>query len=277
MLALVLVQSSIPFLTQSLIDVGIGNQQIGFIYIIIFAQFIVFTSQAIASLVRDQLVLFIGIRVNILILSRFFFQLLKLPMSFFLMRKPEDILQRVLDSQRIQDFLTAFGLGSLISILNLGLFSLILIYFSPVVFFIFLTGFSLFALWIIGANRKRYRLEVSRYDKTSSHMAQVQDMIFGAAEIHNNLSSNKRGGMVDRTQLEKEKANNSLATLDQYQVQFGLLINELTSVAITLYAANLVLNGNLTVGALLAIPIHTGTTQGPVDTNNSSSTGFGIC
>lgn len=90
-----------PFLTQSIVDVGINTRNTPFIYIVLAAQLMLIFSRTMAEFIRRWILLHLSTRINLSIISDFLVKLMQLPMSFFDSKKIGDILQRIEDHSRI--------------------------------------------------------------------------------------------------------------------------------------------------------------------------------
>ena len=148
------IQIILPFLTQSIVDRGINYRDLNFIYIILIAQLTLFLSQTSVNIIRSWLLMYTGSKINIALTADFLVKLLKLPVSFFNSKISSDILQRVQDSSRIERFLSSSP-NTIFSVFNMIIFAIILFYYSPVIFLIFLVGASLYLLWIFLFMKKR--------------------------------------------------------------------------------------------------------------------------
>ncbi len=135
-----ILQLVFPFLTQSIVDVGIQNQDIHFIYLILFAQLALFLGKTAVEVIRGWILLHLSTRINISLVSDFFIKLMNLPIAFFDTRMTGDILQRINDHKRIERILTTSSLNVLFSMVNLVIFSVILAYYSLQIFTIFIIG-----------------------------------------------------------------------------------------------------------------------------------------
>ncbi|MES2630297.1 MAG: cysteine peptidase family C39 domain-containing protein, partial [Bacteroidota bacterium] len=124
-----ILQLIFPFLTQSLVDYGINNRDIGFVYLILIAQMMLFISRMSVEIIRSYILLHLGTRINISIISDFLVKMMRLPISFFNQKMIGDILQRIGDHQRISVFLTSNSLSILFSSINFVVFGAILLYY----------------------------------------------------------------------------------------------------------------------------------------------------
>ncbi|MGI4762060.1 MAG: peptidase domain-containing ABC transporter [Janthinobacterium lividum] len=254
-----------PFLTQSLIDFGINQQNIGFTYLILFSQLFLFLGGAAIEMVRGWLLLHMNTRVNIAIISDFLIKLMKLPIRFFDSRMVGDITQRVQDHNRIEQFLTATTLNTLFSLLNLVVFSVVLAIYSFKILAIFLIGSLLSVGWILLFLAKRRDLDYARFQQQSANQNNLFEIITGMQEIKlNNSETNMRWGW-ERVQAKLFKLGMRSMALEQYQ-QVGINIStQLKNILITFVAAQEVIHGTLTLGMMLSISYITGQMNAPIE------------
>jgi len=177
------IQLIFPFLTQSIIDVGINNNDIGFIYLILFAQLALVLGRMSVEFIRGWLLLHIGSRVNVAIISGFLQKLMALPIAFFDTKLTGDILQRVEDNNRIEEFLTSASLSILFSFVNLIVFGIVLSIFSIKIFGLFLAGTALYILWVSLFMRSRARLDNLRFREMSASNSKLINIVNGMQEI----------------------------------------------------------------------------------------------
>ena len=188
-----LLQLIFPFLTQSIVDVGITTHNLQFIYIILIAQFMLFFGRATVEFIRSRILLHISTKINVSILSDFWIKLMKLPLSYFDTKLTGDILQRLGDHKRIESFLTGTALNTFFSLFNLVVFSFVLLQYNTTVFFIFLIGSILYFFWIRLFLRFRRTLDYKRFAVASKENSATMQLIFGMQEIKlNNAEYLKR-------------------------------------------------------------------------------------
>jgi ATP-binding cassette subfamily B protein len=186
------VQLVLPFLTQAMVDHGIRFQNLGFVYLLLLAQLALFASQTTVDIVRGWLLLHIGSRVNIKIISMFLFKLMHLPIGFFDTKTTGDLLQRVQDHRRIEAFLTGTTLAVLFSAVNLVVFGAVLAFYNPLICALFTIGTVLYALWVRLFMRRRAVLEYRRFDEASGNQSSMIQLIQGMQEIKLNNSERRR-------------------------------------------------------------------------------------
>ncbi len=259
-----LLQLIFPFLTQSVVDVGIKNQDINFIYLILFAQLALFIGRTSIEVIRSWILLHLSTRINISLVSDFFIKLMKLPIAFFDTRMTGDILQRINDHNRIERILTTSSLNVLFSMVNLVVFGIVLAYYNLYIFLIFLIGSTLYFGWIALFLKKRADLDYKRFSQISQEQSKVIELINGMQTIKlNNAEKKKRWGW-EFTQARLFKVSIEGLVLEQYQNVGSGFINELKNILITILSAKLVIDGEITLGMMLAISYIVGQLNAPV-------------
>ena len=259
-----LLQLILPFLTQSIVDVGIKNQDIHFIYLILFAQVFLFIGKTGIEIIRSWILLHLSTRINISLISDFFIKLMNLPISFFDVRMTGDILQRINDHKRIERILTTSSLNVLFSMVNLLIFGVVLAFYSLKIFGVFFLGSILYFGWIQIFLKKRADLDYKRFSQISQEQSKVIELVNGMQEIKlHNAERQKRWGW-EFLQARLFKISIEGLSLEQYQSVGSGFINELKNIFITILSAKLVIDGNITLGMMLAITYIVGQLNSPI-------------
>lgn len=251
--AISMIQFIFPFLAQSVVDEGIQNNNVHFVYIILIAQLVLFASQTVGEVVRSYLLLYVGNRVSISLLSSFLQKLMRLPYTFFEKRNLGDLFQRITDNERIEELLTAQSLNVMFSIFTVTIFSVILAYYNITIFLLFLVGAAAYILWIMMLARKRATLEYKRFEASSQHQVQLHDLLYGMPEIRLNGSQQRRRWRWEAVRIKQHQIATQVLSVDQLQMRGGTFIHELKNIGITFLAAMLVIRGEMTLGMLIAI------------------------
>ena len=248
-----LIQLVLPFLTQSVVDIGINNQDIGFIYLVLLAQLVLFISRMSVEFIRSWILLHISTRINISIISDFLIKLMKLPLGFFDSKMIGDILQRIEDHDRIERFLTAQSIGVLFSVFSMVVFSIVLAIYSLKILAVFLIGSALYFVWIYVFMKRRRELDYKRFNKLSENQSKLIQIINGMQEIKLNNYEKQKRWEWERVQAGLFKVSVKSLSLQQYQDAGSVFINETKNILIIIIAATAVVNGELTLGMMLAI------------------------
>lgn len=260
-----IIQLIFPFLTQSLVDVGINNQDLNFIYLVLVAQLVLFVGQTSIEFIRSWILLHISTRINISIISDFLIKLMKLPIGFFDTKMIGDLMQRIQDHRRIERFLTNQTLGVLFSVVSLSVFAIVLAMYSWLILAIFLIGSGLYIVWVWMFMRRRRQLDYKRFSQMSENQSMLIQLITGMQEIKlNNFEKQKRWEW-ERIQARLFRVNVQNLTVDQYQQAGSVFVNQTKNILITVVAAMAVLNGDMTLGMMLAVQFIIGQMNSPLN------------
>jgi len=254
-----------PFLTQAIVDVGIANQNIGFVYTVLLAQLMLFASQTSVSFIRSWILLHIGARVNISIISDFLTKMMKLPMPFFDTRTVGDLLQRIDDHRRIEHFLTSASLSTVFSMVNLVVFSIVLAIYSPVILAVFAAGTLLAIGWLLIFLKRRSALDYKRFVKRAENQNKLVQLIQGMPELKLNNSEKIKRWEWEHVQAALFKLNVKSLALSQYQQAGMLFLLKGKDILVSFLAAKEVIDGNMTLGMMLAVQYIIGQLSGPID------------
>ena len=264
LLAASLLQLAVPFLTQSVVDIGIKNQDLSFIYLILFAQLALFLGRASIEVIRSWLLLHLSTRINISLVSDFFIKLMNLPIAFFDSRVTGDILQRINDHRRIEKILTTSSLTTLFGLFNLLVFGFVLAYYSWTIFGIFMAGSVLYFAWIAFFLKKRRDLDYKRFSQVSDEQSKVIEIINGMQDIKLHNAEKRKRWNWEYIQARLFKVAMEGLRLEQWQGVGSSFINELKNILITVFSATLVISGDITLGMMLAITYIVGQLNAPI-------------
>jgi len=254
-----------PFLTQAVVDIGINNHDLGFISLVLIAQLVLFISITSVELIRSWILLHLGTRVNVSLISEFLLKLMKLPIGFFNSKLIGDLLQRIGDQTRIERFLTTSTLNILFSLFNLFIFGIVLLIYSWEIFLIFIVGTLLYLLWIQLFMKRRRKLDFMRFEQYSKNQSKLIELINGIQEIKLNNCETQKRWEWENIQAKLFRVNMKSLALGQAQDQGAAFIMRLVSILTTFLAARFVIEGQLTLGAMLAITYIIGQLNSPVD------------
>ncbi len=260
-----LLQLFLPFLTQSVVDTGINTANIHFVYIVLLAQLALFAGRLAVEFVRSWILLHISTRINLSILTDFLIKLMKLPVGFFDSKKTGDIMQRMNDHSRIESFLTGSSLNVLFSLLNLVIFSVVLAIFNVYIFGVFAIASVLYAVWVILFLKKRKQLDNKRFDIAAKEQSAVIQLVQGMQEIKLNGVERPMRWSWERLQARLFKLSMKGLSLNQWQQAGAFFINEGKNIFITFLSAKAVIDGQMTLGAMLAVQYIIGQLNSPIE------------
>jgi ATP-binding cassette subfamily B protein len=242
-----------PFLTQAVVDIGINQNNLHFIYVVLAAQLMLFFSSTAVQFIRSWILLHISARINIRLASDFLFKLMKLPIAFFDAKMHGDILQRINDNRRIENFLTAGTLNTLFSMVNLLLFGAVLLYYNWIIFTVFMVGSTLYITWVFLFLKKRRELDYKQFSRLSENHSVMIQLISGMQEIKLHNSESQFRWQWEDLQARLYKISVESLKLEQGQSIGASTIDQLKNIIITFLAAKFLLDGQITLGMMLSI------------------------
>ena len=260
-----LLQLVLPFLTQSIVDVGIKDQNLGFIWLILLGQLMLTFSRTAIDFVRRWLLLHISMRINISLVSDFFIKLLKLPMSFFDTKLMGDLMQRMNDHSRVNNFLTSQALSVTFAMLTFVVFTVVLLFYNKLIFAIFLAGSLLYGLWMTLFLRRRKVLDYELFEQQAINNNKTYEFITSMQEIKLQDCEQRRRWEWEDTQVDLFNVQMKSLKLQQTQEAGSILINEVKNIVITVVAAAAVIRGQMTLGMMLAVQYIIGQLNSPVE------------
>ena len=265
MLAVSLLQLTFPFLTQSLVDVGVRDGDLGFITLVLVAQLTVSVSQIAVEFIRGWILLHVNTRVNIALISDFLAKLTRLPLRFFDTKMVGDILQRIGDHQRIESFLTGSSIGTLFSFVNFFIFGGILAYYDWRVLLLFVAGNSLYILWVTAFMKYRRELDIRRFAQAAGEQSSLIQLVTGMQEIKLNNCERQKRWQWERIQVKLFKISVKGLALGQAQQAGSVFFNQTTNILISFIAARAVTEGEMTLGMVMSLTYIIGQLNGPVN------------
>lgn len=260
-----LLQLVLPFLTQSIVDVGIKNQDIGFVWLILLEQLMLTISRTAIDFIRRWLLLHISLRINISLVSDFFIKLLKLPMSFFDTKLMGDLMQRMNDHSRVNNFLTQQTLNITFAMLTFVVFSVVLFFYNKLVFAIFLLGSILYGAWMTLFLKRRKVLDYELFEQQAINNNKTYEFITSMQEIKLQDCEQRRRWEWEDTQADLFGVQMKSLKLQQTQEAGSIFINEVKNIIITVVAATAVIHGQMTLGMMLAVQYIIGQLNSPVE------------
>ncbi len=260
-----MLQLVFPFLMQALVDKGVQLGDLSFVYLILIAQGVLFFSQVAVEFIRGWILLHIGTRVNINLVSDFLIKLMRLPMSFFDSKMTGDLLQRVYDNERVERFLTSSSLMTLFSLVSLLVFGIVLGFYNPLVFAIFFIGAILYFGWVALFLQRRRTLDFRRFEQAAETQNTLIQLVNGMQEIKLHNAERQKRWAWERIQAKLFRVNVQYLATDQFQRAGAAFINEGKNILITIISAASVVSGDMSLGMMLAVQYMIGHMNAPLE------------
>lgn len=253
-----------PFLTQSLVDIGIRDGNLNFITLILIAQVVISISQLSVDFIRSWILLHMNTRINIALISDFLAKLMKLPLHFFDTKMIGDIMQRIGDHNRIKSFLMGSSIGTLFSFVNFFIFAFILAYYNLTILIIFLIGNALYVCWILAFMKFRRELDIRRFAQAAGEQSSLIQLITAMQEIKLNNCEKQKRWQWERIQVKLFKISVKGLAVGQVQQVGSIFFNQTTNIIISFLAAKSVVEGQMTLGMMMSLTYIIGQLSGPI-------------
>lgn len=260
-----IIQLLFPFLLKEIIDRGILNGDYSFIAIVIGIQFFFVVAQIGIEIIRNSILLYIGSRVNVSLMSDFLLKLSKMPIRYFDTKMTGDFIQRIYDNKRIEHFLTSTSLNTLFSAVSLFIFSVVLLIFSWKIFLIYSISVILYILWVFVFLKKRRGIDFKRFDQSTEAQNMLIQFINGMQDIKLHNSENMHRWNWERVQAKLFRIDEESLMNQQWERAGTRVINESKTLITFLIGAHLVISGNITIGTLMAIVYIIGLLNSPLE------------
>lgn len=264
LLIITTLQVSLPFITRSIIDVGIQSGDIHFLNLLLIGNIAIILCNALGAIVRDWIMMHITSRVNTALISDYLAKVMKLPINFFETKLFGDIIQRAQDNERIRSFIMDSSISFLFSSLTFLVFSVIMFFYSKIVFLIFIIGITAYVTWVLSFLRLRKKLDWEYFELNSKNQSFWFEMVSGIYDIKVNNYEQKKRWRWEHIQAKLFKVNKRVLKINNLQSSGAQFIDNVKNVAILYYSAESVVNGEITFGVMIAIQFMIGILGGPI-------------
>ena len=258
-------QLILPILTQSIVDYGIKEQNLSYIYLILIAQLALTLGNAAIDFIRNWILLHIGARMNVALISDYLVKLMKLPVAFFETRIVGDILQRINDHSRIQNFLSYSSLFTIFSVFNILILGFVIFIYSWEIFLIYFWGSFLYIVWIWLFMKRRAMLDYKIFTQSSERHNNIIQLITGMQEIKLNGCEKQKRKEWEHIQAQIFQLMIKSTSLTQIQQSGALFINQIKNLVITAFVATLVVKDYMTLGMMISVQYIIGQLNGPIN------------
>jgi len=264
MLTASIISLILPFLTQALVDTGIGNSNMAFVVLVLIAQLILSLSQTANGLLRNWISLHITSRISISLISDFLIKLMKLPISFFDVKLVGDIMQRIGDHNRIRTFLTDSLISIVFAVITLIMYTIIMATYHLGILGIFLLGSSLYIGWVVLFLKRRRELDYKRFQQSAANQSNIVQLVTGMQEIKLNSCEKQKRWEWERIQIKLFKVSLKSMMLNQNQQLGAAFINQAKDIFISFLSAKAVIEGQMTLGMMMAVQYIIGQLNAPI-------------
>lgn len=259
-----LLQLIFPFLTQAMVDWGIGEKNLSLITLVLIAQLTIFLAQLCVGYIRSWILLHVNSRIDISLISDFLIKLMNMPLHFFDTKRTGDIMQRIGDHGRIKSFLMGNSLSILFSSANFIIFASILAYYNMKILTIFLIGNTFYVSWILYFMKYRRELDIKRFNQASTEQNKIIQLIQGMQDIKLNNCEKQKRWEWERVQVNLFNISVRGLTIGQVQQAGTAFFTQSTHILISFIAARAVVEGQMTLGMMMSLTYIIGQISAPI-------------
>ncbi len=260
-----LLQLVFPFLTQALVDKGVNGKDLDIVTLILIAQLVLFIAQLSVNFIRGWILLNVNTRIDIALISDFLMKLMRMPLHFFDTKKIGDLMQRIDDHSRIKSFLMGNSLSFIFSLASFVVFSIVLGYYSLLVLGVFLSGNTLYVLWVAFFMKYRRELDFKRFNLSATERNKVIQLIQGMQDIKLNNCERQKRWEWERVQMRLFRISVKGLRIGQFQQSGSVFFNQTTNILITFIAARNVIKGDMTLGMMMSLTYIIGQLSAPIN------------
>jgi ATP-binding cassette subfamily B protein len=266
MLVLTLVQAILPFITQSIVDTGITAKDYNFIVLLLIANVVLVISVSIGNWIRQSINIHISSRIKISILSNYIIKLLKLPLGYFENKLVGDIFQRALDYDRMENFIMNSAFSIVLAFFNLTIFGIILCIYQPILLLVFLIGAVLYITWTLFFWNVRKKMDFEFFALKAKNNSHWIELLTHIEEIKNNNYEQGKRWSWEKVQVKLYHINLKILKINQIDSVGSNLISTLSDIALTFLTVYFVIEGEITLGMMIAVQYILGQLKGPLMT-----------
>ena len=253
-----------PFITQSVVDIGILGKNLNFIYLVLIGQLVMTVSGTVVGFIQAWVNLHLSIRVSLSFLVGYISKLMKMPFNFFETKTLGDIFQRIGDNSRIESFISRSFFSIIISSLNLVIYAAIMAYYNYKILLVFLVGNVAYILWILAFMKKRREFDYEGFKLASDSQNSLLQLFTGSRDIKlYNLEKEKRWDW-EKIQAKQFHLNIKKTLWNQFQSSGSIIINSSVGIVMTIIMAQEVIEGRMTLGMMMAVQFILGQISGPL-------------
>ncbi|MCR5713494.1 MAG: peptidase domain-containing ABC transporter [Bacteroidales bacterium] len=260
-----LIAFAVPFLTQIMVDQGIEHRNLSLLTTILLALLAMSFGQAAIDFLRGWVTLHLSMRINLAVTTDFLVKLMRLPIAFFERRMTGDIIQRMDDNHRIQDFLTSTAMNAVFSLGMLVILGIIIACYDLRICAVYFAFSTLYILWILLFLSRRREIDNHRFALSSMNRNTTIQLLTNMPDIKMNQCEQYRRQEWVRGQSRLFKLSMKGLMVSQYQGVGALFINSSKNFVITYMAATSVMTGRISLGMMLSIQYIIGQLNGPVN------------
>lgn len=253
-----------PLFFQVVIDKVLVHRGLTTLDVVIFGLVAVSIFESLLGALRTYVFSHTTNRIDVELGARLFRHLMALPIAYFEARRAGDSVARVRELENIRDFLTSSAMTLVIDLFFTFVFLGVMFYYSPLLTWIVIGSFPFYIGISAGVTPLfRQRLD-EKFNRGAENQAFLVESITGVETLKAMAVEPQMQRRWEEQLAAYVRASFQVLSLGNWASQAVQLISKVVT-ALTLYfGAHLVIEGNLTVGELVAFNMLSGRVAQPI-------------
>lgn len=218
----------------------------------------------VLSALRQHILLYLSQKIDIPLTLGYFKHIFSLPMRFFSTRKTGDVIARFQDAGTIKNIMSSIALSILIDVTLASVVGVILYFMNPKLFVIIaiVTIINIILVFLFKLPYKKINeIQMEQGAKLSSSMI---ESLQGVEMIKTNSIHDERMEIIENNYIDVVKTSFKENVLSNVQGTISGAISTISNLVIMWVGATLVMDGNITLGALMAFTSMSGMFMDPI-------------
>jgi subfamily B ATP-binding cassette protein HlyB/CyaB len=253
-----------PLFFQVVIDKVLVHRSLGTLDVLVVGLVTISVFETILGILRTYVFAHTTNRIDVELGARLFRHLLALPIAYFQARRVGDSVARVRELENIRNFVTSSALTLVIDLLFTFVFLAVMYIYSPLLTFLVLASFPFYiAISALATPLFRRRLD-EKFARGAENQAFLVESVNGIETLKSMAVEPQMQRRWEEQLAGYVTASFKVLSLSNNASNLVQLVNKLVTAAVLYFGARLVIDGNLSVGELVAFNILAGRVSAPV-------------
>lgn len=253
-----------PVMTQVVVDKVLVHNSMSTLYVLTIGIGIVYIYELILGLSKNYVFTHTTNRIDVMLSFKLFRHLFALPMKYFESRRVGETVARVRELDSIRNFLTGTPLSSMIDLIFIIVYIIVLFFYSKILTVIVICSIPIYALLsAIVTPLFKKRLD-EKFETGASTQSFLVESITGVQTVKSYTLEPKFEKKWGDLQSDYVKASYKTSMVSSTAGTIGQFIQKVFDLLILFFGAKAVMDGNFTVGQLVAFRMLSGRVSGPV-------------
>ncbi|HEX9062758.1 MAG TPA: type I secretion system permease/ATPase [Clostridia bacterium] len=253
-----------PIITQVVIDKVLVHHGVTTLDVLALGLALIAIFEMVMGMARSYIFTHTTSRIDIMLGSRLFKHLFSLPLRYFEVRRVGDTIARVRELENIRQFLTGTPLTSALDLMFMIVYVAVMLFYSTTLTWVVLASLPVFvALSAFVTPLFKQRLD-EKFNCGAEYHSYLVESVTGVQTVKSfalePVVQKKWEGLL----ADYIKAGFKTAILAGNANAVGQFIQKVADLAILWFGAHLVMDGNISVGQLIAFRMLSGRMSGPV-------------